>query len=242
VKEITNLRFKKLMFSLTHAKCWRGLVHGVAPAIEHKSVVAKLDHDLIIDVGANRGQFSLLCRLLQPQIPIVAFEPIPAEGATFCRVIGHDPCVQFHRVALGESDSEAQIHLSQSLDSSSLLPIGDLQVQLFPSTKETGVMMVSVRCLDNFIQQWRDRRNIFLKLDVQGFELAVLKGGTATLQCCSHVYAECSHVPLYEGQALHQDVAAFLADHEFREALRCNEWYVDGGLVQADYLFERNGS
>ena len=56
---------------------------GVAPAIEHKSVLQRLPFDFVVDVGANRGQFSLICRWLRPAAVIVtAFEPL-AEPAEF---------------------------------------------------------------------------------------------------------------------------------------------------------------
>jgi hypothetical protein len=53
------------------------------------------------------------------------------------------------------------------------------------------------------------------------------------------VYAECSEVPLYTGQALYPEVAAFLAGHGFRPLRRINEQFDGDRLIQADHLFGR---
>ena len=78
-----------------------------------------------------------------------------------------------------------------------------------------------------------------LKLDVQGYELNVLKGATQTLSKCRHVYAECSEVALYEGQSLRPAITAFLAEHCFRESGSYNQQYDRSELIQADYLYSR---
>src|ERR1039458_2284558 len=132
------LKIRKAFFSLTHPHCWRALSVRVVPAIEHRPVLAGLDCDAILDVGANRGQFSLICRLVKPDAPILAFEPLPSEAEVFRRVTSEFKNIQLHQVALGENAGEAKIHLSRSADSSSLLPIGELQRKLFRDTDEIG--------------------------------------------------------------------------------------------------------
>ena len=57
-----------------------------------------------------------------------------------------------------------------------------------------------------------------LKIDVQGFELEVLRASRPLLGAFEHVYVEASFEVLYAGQALAGDVAAFLRAHGFREA------------------------
>lgn len=202
-------------------------------------VLRRLTVDRIIDVGANRGQFSLACRLTLPKVPIVAFEPIPNEAAVFRTV--HKGCqhVQLIAVALGESESSATLHLSRSADSSSLLPITQ-QSQYFCQTDEVGTLDVPVRTLDKVSRDWPLSRRQLLKLDVQGFELKVLQGARRFLSECLYVYVECSEVELYEGQALRQEVESFLNSQGFQRASRHNELFHKGELIQADYLFERN--
>jgi len=237
--ELFRLRLAKAWFAATHPGCWKALSLRVAPSIEHREVIASLRIDLLIDAGANRGQFSLMTRLEHPTIPIHGFEPLPSEGKVDRQVFIEDSRVTLHEMALGETSGTADIHLSRRADSSSLLPIGDMQSKFFPSTDEVGTLKVRLATLDELQDAWGSARKALLKLDVQGFELSVLKGAKMALKNCAYVYAECSNVPLYSGQALYPEVAGFLKGEGFLPTRRANEQIVDGNLIQADYLFAR---
>ena len=234
-----KIRLRKLFVSLTHPSCWRGLGIGVAPSVEHLTLLRSLKVDGIIDVGANRGQFTLACRLAKPGIPVVAFEPIPDEASTFRKVHGQATHVTLIESALGESRGIATLHLSKSADSSSLLPIGQRQTEYFRDTAEVGTIKVPIQRLDDLSAHWRGRSSQLLKLDVQGYELNVLRGSVQTLGSCKYVYAECSEVELYEGQALKQEVSDFLKSNGFVEKGMFNPEYQQSQLIQADYLFQR---
>ncbi len=236
---LLRLRARKFGFSLIHSSCWIPLLNRVAPSVEHESVIAGIDSDLLIDVGSNRGQFTLITRVVHPRILVHAFEPLPAEAAVYRRLLARRPGVTLHEVALGAEEGEAQLHVSAQPDSSSLLPIGELQTALFPTTGSTRTVRVLVRPLDSLPQVWAPARRAILKLDVQGFELNVLRGARRALANCAYVYAECSHVPLYTGQALYPEVEAFLSSEDFFPTCRNNEQWNGGRLIQADYLFER---
>lgn len=237
--ELLKLRFFKLWTSIMRPAYWGALVSGVAPAVEHRAVLKSLMVDGIIDVGANRGQFTLACRLVLPGVPVVAFEPIPGEAATFRKVHGGQGGVILVETALGEAKGEAKLHLSKSADSSSLLPIGRKQTELFSETAEIGTITVPLHRLDDFADRWSSRTRQLLKLDVQGYELNVLRGAVGTLKTCAFVYAECSEISLYDGQALRTEVEAFLSAQGFALHGRHNEQLDSGQLIQADYLFSR---
>jgi FkbM family methyltransferase len=235
-----KLRLAKLWICLSRPICWRAFLYGVAPAIEHRNVLTSLSPDAVLDVGANRGQFSLACIMFFPGVPVCAFEPIPQEAAIFRRVHRRRPFVTLIESALGDNPGNATLHLSKSSDSSSLFPIGSKQKTLFPETEEIGTISVSVHNLDDFCCRWTSRSRQLLKIDVQGYELKVLRSATKTLQSCAYVYVECSEIPLYDGQALREEVQSFLENYGFVCSGRFNEHMVRGRLVQADYLFEKS--
>lgn len=237
--DLFKLRVAKLWISLSHPNCWRALCSGVAPAIEHRVFLCSLQVDGIIDVGANRGQFTMVCQLALPVVPVVAFEPIAAEAAIYRKVHGQRPRVRLIESALGDIKGTATLHLSQSADSSSLLPIGKMQTELFDNTGEIGTITVQVQRLDDLSEHWAGRTRQLLKIDVQGYELNVLRGAVETLKSCTHVYVECSEIPLYDGQALRGEVEVFLLEHGFGVKGRYNEQLSNGDLIQADYLFSR---
>ena len=82
-------------------------------------------------------------------------------------------------------------------------------------------------------------RPSLLKIDVQGFELEVLKGATGLLPEIDAVSVEASDVELYEGQALLGEIERFLDEAGFRVDGRFNEQLHQGQRVQADWLFRR---
>ena len=82
-------------------------------------------------------------------------------------------------------------------------------------------------------------RPSLLKIDVQGYELEVLKGASALLSAIDAIYVEVSWVELYKGQALHDEVEALLLDAGFKQAEVFNEENYKGELIQADMLFLR---
>jgi FkbM family methyltransferase len=233
------LKIQKAIFAAVRPKCWKAFAFGVVPASEHAIALRGLTCDRILDVGANRGQFSMIARILHADVPIEAFEPQPSEAAMYRQLLGDDPLITLHEVALGDQAGEADLHISRRRDSSSLLPIGDLQAKLFPSTEEVGTHRVKVVRLDDYAFRWQSSQRMLLKLDVQGFELDVLRGSTDFLKQCAFVYAECSEMALYTGQALFPEVRSFLVEHGFRHVRSLNEQYADGQMIQADHLFAR---
>ena len=79
-----------------------------------------------------------------------------------------------------------------------------------------------------------------LKIDVQGTELEVLRGGVGLLRRVDCILVECSFVPFYEGQTLADDVVVFLREHGFRlRGVFSLSMSGDGRCLQADLLFAR---
>jgi hypothetical protein len=132
------------------------------------------------------------------------------------------------------------MHLSKRDDSSSLLAITRLQDEIFPGTEEVGTVVVRVAPLAVFLEADSIVEPALLKIDVQGYELEVLRGCEPLLRRFDVVYCECSFVELYEGQCLAGDVIAWLAERGFTMTGVFNAAYdASGRAVQADFLFTR---
>lgn len=216
------------------------LRHGVAAGIDHATVLSHLSPATIVDVGANVGQFSLMAAELHPAARIFAFEPIPRAADRFEAVFHGNPRVTVNRCAIGETQRSDTLHLSGRDDSSSLLPISELQTTMHPETAEVGQLEVEVKPLDRVLTPADLAKPALLKIDVQGAELEVLKGCASLLSSFDHIYAELSFVEFYSGQPLCDEVIAYLAQHGFALAgvynLAADK---DGVTVQADFLFSR---
>lgn len=222
---------------------WRRalLKHRVAAGTEHRRVLQNLSGiRTVVDIGANRGQFALAARCYVPQATIYSFEPLPGPVATFRRVFAKDSAVHLHAVAIGEHKGSAAMHVSARDDSSSLLPITGAQNRLFPGTAESATQTIEVGRLADYLSAGDIAPPALLKLDVQGFELVALRGCEDLLDRFGYVYAECSFVELYAGQALADEVIAWLRERGFHLNGVYNMAYDRGGqAVQADFLFQR---
>lgn len=228
-----KLRLRKLLTAVTNSTARRAFVRtGVAPSIELEPLIRPLSVDTVVDVGANIGQFTLLALMrLQPR-KVIAFEPLARPARLFEKAFGDDPRVCLHRMALGAVSGPVDIHVSRAADSSSLLPISPLQVRTFPGTEAVGVECVEVRPLREVLSADELKGRSLLKIDVQGFELGVLRGCQELLSSFDFLLIELSFVQLYEGQPLASEIIAWLRDHSFRV----------GGVgkdstVQTDFLF-----
>jgi len=148
--------------------------------------------------------------------------------------------VVFHQAAIGPEAGDATIHVSAADDSSSLLPISAIQERLYPGTGEVGTETIKVGRLSDFVSAEEIESPALLKLDVQGFELEALRGCEDLLDRFAYVYAECSFVELYSGQALAHDVIEWLRERGFRLIGVYHMSYDrNGRAVQGDFLFCR---
>lgn len=195
----------------------------------------------IVDVGANKGQFTLVARRFHPDANITAFEPLPGAGDRFARTFGGDPSVVLHRVAVGSRSEDAELNVSARDDSSSLLPITDLQESTFPGTGPKRVEPVRVRRLGDVLKSSDIPGPALMKVDVQGGELDVLMGAEDLLRKFDFVCVEVSFVEFYAGQPLAHQVLGFMDESSFKLCGVYNP-FLDGRgrSVQADFLFGRS--
>ena len=176
-----------------------------------------------------------------PKSSIIAFEPIPTAAEKFKSVFSRDTSVRLIQAAIGPNETDVEMHISMSNDSSSLLPITKLQSDIFPGTQESHLETVKVAPLDAFISEEELLGNNLLKIDVQGFELETLKGCESLLGRFCAVYVECSFVELYEGQALAYEVIDWLHDRGFQLTRIGMLTFSKRGIsIQGDFLFLRN--
>jgi len=214
------------------------LRHNVAAGVEHYVVLTPLNCRHVVDIGANRGQFALIARKCFPDAKIDSFEPLQEPADRFQALFDNDHSTQLHRLAIGLNEGEAAIHVSSRDDSSSLLPITDTQSTLFPGTAERETRMIHVAPLRDVIPEQDIQEPALLKIDVQGFEMEVLRGCEELLGRFQYIYVECSFVELYAGQAFADEIIAFLRERNFILDGVYNPCYdKNGRAVQADFFF-----
>ncbi len=234
------LRVKKLRQIITDPYLVSALIKGAAAGMEHGPVLQALYFDLIVDIGANRGQFALIARKTYPKAKILSFEPLEEPSKIFKKIFSHDPNVTLYPYAIGRQQTTATIHVTKDDDSSSMLPISKIQSDMFPGASEKETRQVLVSPLSQLISSASIPLAALLKIDVQGFELEVLQGCEDILQKFSHLYVECSFMELYEGQSLAYQIIAWLEKRDFMLIGVHNMFYgKHGTAIQGDFLFAR---
>jgi FkbM family methyltransferase len=234
------LRLLKLSQIIPDPFLFSSLLKGAAAGMEHKSVLQNLKCDYVVDVGANRGQFALIARKMFPKAKIHSFEPLEEPAQIFKKVLGNDSGVTLHPYAIGREKMTTVIHVTRNDDSSSILSITQTQSSMFPGATEMETRQVTVLPLSQVLDAESIPPAALLKIDVQGFELEVLKGCSDILGKFSHLYIECSFVELYKDQALAHQIISWLEQRGFILSGIHNLYYEkNGSAIQGDFLFTR---
>lgn len=220
---------------------WALIMYRVAAGSEHVIVLSQLNAlKVIVDIGANRGQFALVSRYCHPSATIISFEPLSTPAKLFVRVFDEDENIAFVQAAIGPETSSIEMHVSGRDDSSSILPISEMQNRLYPGTAQVATEVIRIAPLNEFITVEEIRSPALLKLDVQGFELQGLVGCEDLLKYFTWIYVESSFVELYVGQPLADEIIAWLREHGFKlQGVYNMSANKQGKAIQADFLFLR---
>lgn len=164
-------------------------------------VLRELEIDVVLDVGANTGQYATQLRRAGYRGRIVSFEPLSAFAEEMRRAADADPDWHVHQVAVGDRDGTAQIHVSPSTLSSLRAP-SDFGREWSSKLRETTVETVEVRRLESVFDEacnGIDRPRVYLKMDTQGFDLEAFRGAGPRIRDIVGMQSEVACLPLYEG-------------------------------------------
>ena len=165
--------------------------------------------DLVLDVGANVGQYAKSLRDLGYSGRIVSFEPLSSAYSQLKTASKKDLLWEIApQTAIGNQEGEIIINIAGNSQSSSALPMLDAHLESAPESAYSGSETVKLSRLDTLAKDYikSETKSIFLKIDVQGLEKQVLEGATAILPLVKGIKLELSLVPLYEGQVLFQEM------------------------------------
>jgi FkbM family methyltransferase len=164
--------------------------------------------NLVFDVGANKGQFARSFREAGYRGRIVSFEPLPEPWNHLQDAVHADLLWELApRGAIGAEDGEVEFHVAGNLVSSSALGLLDTHLEIAPDSKYVGSERVPLRRLDTIGPGYlRPDSNLFIKVDVQGYEHHVLAGARELLDRAVGLHLEMLFVPLYEGQVTYDEL------------------------------------
>lgn len=208
-----------------------GILHEI---LEIKNV------NLILDVGANSGDWALDLRHGGYNGKIISFEPLNTEFKLLTEKSAKDSNWDTWNLAIGNENCITQINIANNSVSSSLSKILDTHTTAEANSKIILREDVEVQCLNNFKHKWMDSSaSIFLKLDVQGFEKKVLDGATLILNNIKVIQIEMSFKQLYSDDLCFGEMKKFLESSGFtlyhiQNGFRCSK---TEELLQVDAVF-----
>lgn len=187
----------------------------------------------VIHVGAHYGE-EIVDYLDNGIEEMILFEPLKnnyeilKQKAISVRdrlIVGD---IEIHNVALGPEETRTTMFVSSNeQQSSSILKPKQHLIQhpnvLFPTTEE-----VEVKTLDSF----NTYEYNFLNMDVQGYELEVLKGSIYTLEQIEYVYCEVNRAEVYECNAFIEEIDEFLLSYNLHRVE--TDW---SGEIWGDALY-----
>jgi FkbM family methyltransferase len=176
------------------------------PAARRQQLLTVLGVDLLIDGGANRGQWASEARRHGYRGRLLSVEPADEPFRMLEAASASDTLWEIRNVALGRSVGTGTLNVSENSLYSSLLPLDPLTEQGEPTARFVGTQDVPIQTLDSLVSSVGPSRALGVKMDVQGFEREVLDGGHESIATARFVEIEVEPAPLYEGQILMTEV------------------------------------
>lgn len=189
----------------------------------------------IFDVGAYQGEFAQLCLRIWPKVSITCFEPLAHKVQQLQAIASHLPAIQVVPGLLGASPAQ-NIPIHEMETASSIL-----EEQLEQNAK---ISFHTMRTVDQVASESGVIPDL-LKLDVQGYELEVLRGAEQTLSHMQAILAEVNFLDIHRGVPLSAEIIRWLDDRDWVAFDICGltRRPLDQALWQADLLFvQRNSS
>jgi len=193
--------------------------------------------EVIVDVGAYVGEWTKMVRQIYPESYVLAVEPQREKRENLRALAASDDRIRYEDALLGAvEDEEVSFHINETV--SSVLPEQESEAP----EKETR----SLETLDRLVEDTPFEEPDLTKLDVQGYELEVLRGAEKTLESCPPelILTEVSLIDINQGAPLFHEVTEFMDERNYRLYDICSFMRrpYDDALWQVDALFVHSAS
>lgn len=204
--------------------------------------VKRLGIEVIIDVGANEGQFAEELRLNGYAGRIISFEPQQSTFAVLQQKTTKDKDWECQNIALGDANGTSVLNVAKSSVFSSVLKMSAAVGEVGYGAEAVSQEQITIKTLDTV---WptldREGQRTMLKIDTQGFDMAVLRGADG---CLSEIQAVQMEIPLrcmYDGQSTIGEILPLLRARGFYlvELTKVCRAGGTGELLEMDGLFVR---
>jgi len=202
------------------------------------------DVSVMLDVGSRDGQAALSARRRLPKARIFSFE-CDSDGIQLCRSnLKHVANIELVEKAVNDTSGSVNLYafehvasrirpsIRKSFATSLLKPDPESPFKSYVTCERT-VQAITLK-------EWSEKAGItsvdLLWMDLQGAELAALRGMGDLLKTVKVIYTEVEYKQMYQGQPTHEQLAEFMKSNGFRLQHRTNtsEWFGNELYVRAD--------
>lgn len=197
--------------------------------------------DLIIDVGANIGQFASSASVFFPNSQIDAFEPIPKCYKALVKNTKGLKKIKTYNIAIGDTKKNIKFFINAESQSSSALKTTDFRLKIFPEAFAIDEIIVPQDSLDSLYGDKNIPETCLLKIDVQGLEEKVLKGSEKILDNIRYILLEASVNSMYEGELPLSKMLSFTESlgYKLESVVASSRSPITKNYIEFDILFEK---
>lgn len=186
-----------------------------------REIYSKVDY--FIDVGAHVGIVTLLFHQINPLVNCIGFEPNPISYNSLKKNVENFEQIKVYNSAIGNKKGELKIYYDhEHLDTSSL---EKHSVALINNAKvKIQSCKIKVNRLDDYYHLFKNKKNIYLKIDSEGYERNILQGAKKTLNNVRFLNIEISQ---YDNKLFFSDIFKFIKHKKIK-------------LLEADFFWQKS--
>ena len=218
----------------------------IARDYSYKTIKIVLSNtDLVLDVGANTGQYVNKLRKLNYSGEIISIEPLLEAHVKLEENSKSDShWIVLDPMAVGNEEGKIKINKSINLVSSSVLDMLPTHTLAAPESYYVSQEDVKITTVTNILHNLKiDSNSILLKIDTQGYEYEVLRGALSVMDQIRFIEVELSVQELYAGQKLYIELLNMLdkLNYKLISLEKSFEDKSNGTLLQFDAIFCKTG-
>jgi FkbM family methyltransferase len=235
------LRFKTSIFHQVKGIFFLDPTEHLYRTTKHIDSLANAGEQVMIDVGAAFGSVALYFSERYNDLKIYCVEANPEILPRLKETISHRKKIELKNMALGSIPGESYLHITANQLSSSLNELNTTEISDLPQDHQSWLeevkrVKVQVSTLDAEFKN--ESTVLLLKLDTQGTELDILKGGVELLKRTRFVLAELNNHHLYKDACQYYEVDEFLRNHSFRLVDLVVTYHTNEEVQEYDALYE----
>jgi FkbM family methyltransferase len=218
-------------------------IHFAKACLEVKDILGK-NPGAVLDIGAYGGMYSAAASYIFPEAKIYSFEPIKESYDNIVKWQKKFPNIIPINSAVSEKEGIIDFFGNDFPQASSYKKMLEKNKEEFPFSKNEKAGKANSVRLDKFLENKEIKTPVFMKIDVQGAELDVLKSAGEYLKKIDAIMLEISIADLYEDTPTFDDIYQYLIKNGFKfvDVPEKSLSEKDGKILQLDALFVKNYS